>query len=142
MNLDKELDTISTMLIAKNRAYGNSALDPIRIFSTADTSEQIRVRLDDKLSRLSRGKPEGEDPLFDLIGYLLLLQIASFDAWPSFEIRLRRACALVVEASARFEPPMMRTPGAATAVQICAYFKNDPSLLIVHLIDLWTEVRA
>lgn len=39
------------MLLAKNAAYGNSALEPVRIFSKADPTEQIRVRIDDKLSR-------------------------------------------------------------------------------------------
>jgi hypothetical protein len=64
------------MLLAKNEAYGNSALDPVRIFSSADTAEQIRVRIDDKLSRLKRGSDAGEDVIADLLGYLVLLRIA------------------------------------------------------------------
>jgi hypothetical protein len=66
------------MLIGKNRQYGNSATDPIRIFSRADTVEQIKVRIDDKLSRLARGHAglETEDITMDLIGYLVLLTIA------------------------------------------------------------------
>ena len=37
-------------------AYGIiSALDPLRIFSKADTTEQINVRIDDKLSQIARG---------------------------------------------------------------------------------------
>ena len=67
---------IADMLCAKNRAYGNSALCPVRIFSTANVTEQIRVRLDDKLSRLQRGHAGGEDVVLDLIGYLILLRIA------------------------------------------------------------------
>jgi hypothetical protein len=71
-----ECREIEAMLIAKNAAYGNSALDPLRVFSQADPVEQIRVRLDDKLSRLKRGSAAGEDVTLDLIGYLVLLRIA------------------------------------------------------------------
>lgn len=64
------------MLNEKNRAYGNSALDPVRIFSKADTAEQLRVRLDDKISRLMRGNAAGEDVEQDLAGYLVILFVA------------------------------------------------------------------
>jgi hypothetical protein len=67
----------AALLIAKNRAYGNSALDPVRIFSQADPQEQIRVRIDDKLSRIMRGSELGEDTINDLIGYLIILKAAS-----------------------------------------------------------------
>lgn len=70
------LQEIGDMLIEKNRAYGNSALDPVRIFSKATTVEQILVRIDDKLSRLARGAAAGEDVEKDLLGYLVLLRIA------------------------------------------------------------------
>lgn len=72
-------DQIKELLIAKNIQYGNSALEPVRIFSRASTDEQLRVRLDDKLSRLARGDESIEnddDVLLDLIGYLVLLRIA------------------------------------------------------------------
>jgi hypothetical protein len=69
-------DELAEMLIAKNVAYGNSALDPVRIFSQADPIEQIKVRLDDKLSRLARGSAAGEDVRKDLMGYLVLWEVA------------------------------------------------------------------
>ncbi len=71
---------ISEMLVAKNRAYGNSALEPVRIFGQGDAEALIRVRLDDKLSRI-RNNPSafGEDPILDLVGYLVLLLIARED---------------------------------------------------------------
>ena len=75
--IGEECDSVKAMLIEKNRAYGSSALDPMRLFSKASTTEQIRVRIDDKLSRLARGSAFGdEDVVFDLIGYLILLRIA------------------------------------------------------------------
>jgi hypothetical protein len=67
---------IARFLISKNKAYGNSALYPLRIFSKADTVEQLKVRIDDKLSRLGRGHLAGEDAELDLVGYLILLLIA------------------------------------------------------------------
>ena len=66
---------ITVMLEEKNRAYGDSALNPVRIFSKASSSEQILVRIDDKLSRLARGQAAGEDVYSDLLGYLVLYQI-------------------------------------------------------------------
>ena len=71
-----ECTSLADMLVAKNRAYGNSALSPLRIFSKADPQEQIRVRLDDKLSRLARGSAAGEDVVLDMLGYLILLRVA------------------------------------------------------------------
>lgn len=73
---------IATMLVRKNEAYGNSALDPVRIFSNASPVEQILVRIDDKLSRLQRGSAAGEDTELDLIGYLVLLRVARLRAIP------------------------------------------------------------
>lgn len=67
---------IARVLVEKNAAYGNSALDPVRVFSRASAEEQILVRLDDKLSRLARGQAAGEDVVLDLLGYLVLLRIA------------------------------------------------------------------
>lgn len=63
-------------LIRKNQAYGDSALNPVRVFSKLDPGAQILVRLDDKLSRLKRGTPDGEDIILDLLGYLVILTIA------------------------------------------------------------------
>ena len=68
---------IVKFLLDKNRKYGNSAIEPVRIFSKADAVEQIKVRIDDKLSRLmSKQGDEDEDVLKDLIGYLFLLKVA------------------------------------------------------------------
>ncbi len=73
-----ECDAIKNMLLAKNREYGDSAVNPLRIFSAADSAEQIRVRIDDKLSRLryQGAKSITEDTVADLIGYLILLRVA------------------------------------------------------------------
>jgi hypothetical protein len=75
-DITRECNAIRDLLLAKNAAYGDSALDPVRVFSKASSVEQILVRIDDKLSRLSRGSAAGEDVEQDLLGYLVLLRIA------------------------------------------------------------------
>lgn len=67
---------VQEMLLAKNRAYGDAAVDPLRVFSKADSLEQLNVRIDDKLSRIARGHAAGEDAEWDLIGYLILKRAA------------------------------------------------------------------
>jgi uncharacterized protein (DUF302 family) len=68
---------IKSMLLEKNRKYGDSALNPLRIFSKADTFEQIKVRMDDKLNRIKNAQSdEDEDVILDLLGYLILYRVA------------------------------------------------------------------
>ena len=72
-------DDIKNLLLGKNAKYGDSAINPSRIFSKASPVEQILVRIDDKLSRISKGiglVANDEDVIDDLIGYLVLLKIA------------------------------------------------------------------
>lgn len=70
-------DALKAILIDKNRKYGNSALEPVRLFSRADPIEQINVRIDDKLSRIRSGqRDDDEDAELDLIGYLILKRVA------------------------------------------------------------------
>jgi hypothetical protein len=75
----KACDEICTLLVQKNVKYGNSALQPVRVFSKASTTEQLLVRIDDKLSRIKTTglQAPDEDTLNDLIGYLVLLKIAT-----------------------------------------------------------------
>ena len=77
--IEKVLDDIRVLLLAKNEQYGDSALSPNRIFSKASTDEQIKVRIDDKLNRLMLGNDSMEsddDIIKDLIGYLVLLLVS------------------------------------------------------------------
>ena len=72
-------DDIKNLLLGKNAKYGDSAINPSRIFSKASPVEQILVRIDDKLSRIGKGiglVANDEDVIDDLIGYLVLLKIA------------------------------------------------------------------
>ena len=73
----RHTDQIAELLISKNLSYGNSALDPVRIFSKASRDEQLNVRIDDKLSRIARGGEfRGDNDELDLVGYLVLKMIA------------------------------------------------------------------
>jgi hypothetical protein len=76
-------DTIKELLLAKNKRYGDSALNPVRVFSKANPLEQLKVRIDDKLSRLKNAQDdEDEDVVNDLLGYLVLYKIAqSRNTW-------------------------------------------------------------
>jgi hypothetical protein len=72
-------DSVRDLLLEKNRKYGDSALEPVRVMSKSTPVEQILVRIDDKLSRISRGTGlvgDDEDVITDLIGYFVLLKIA------------------------------------------------------------------
>jgi len=73
----EECDSVRELLLKKNRKYGDSAINPVRIFSKADPLAQIDVRMDDKLSRIRSAQDDDtEDPELDLIGYLILKRVA------------------------------------------------------------------
>ena len=70
-------NSVAEMLISKNKSYGNSALEPINCFYKGDAGTSIKVRIDDKLSRIMRGNEfQGDDTVWDLLGYLVLLLIS------------------------------------------------------------------
>jgi hypothetical protein len=71
------LGEIQEMLIAKNAKYGNSALEPLGVFSQLSPEQALFVRIDDKLKRIKNGSLEkdDEDVVNDLIGYLVLLKV-------------------------------------------------------------------
>jgi len=69
------------MLRKKNEKYGDSVMNPLRIFYQGgeEIEALIKIRMDDKLSRLARGSEGIESDLdiyYDLIGYLTLLIVA------------------------------------------------------------------
>jgi hypothetical protein len=69
-------DEVKELLLEKNFKYGDAVLYPARIFSRANTDEQINVRIDDKLNRIANRKDnEDEDPEWDLLGYLILKRV-------------------------------------------------------------------
>ena len=76
-DIEEVLSEVQVLLTRKNKAYGDSALSPLRVFSSADGVEGLRVRIDDKLSRIKADTGDIiEDTLLDLLGYLVLLRVA------------------------------------------------------------------
>jgi hypothetical protein len=78
VQVGQALDEIRDLLIAKNLKYGNSALEPLGVFSQLSAKEGLLVRIDDKLKRIKNGSlgKDDEDVVNDLIGYLVLLKIS------------------------------------------------------------------
>jgi hypothetical protein len=78
IKLDAKVKEITDLLKSKNKAYGNSALEPANIFSKADAIDSLCARIDDKLMRIkNKGIYDAtEDTVHDLVGYLLLLSMA------------------------------------------------------------------
>ena len=76
--IEKVTEDIKELLLEKNRAYGNSALNPKNVFSEGDLFESLGSRIDDKLMRIQNVgvNDETEDTLSDLIGYLILYKVA------------------------------------------------------------------
>ena len=74
----KVLERVADMIADKNKKYGDSALSPIQIFSRLDSSNALKVRIDDKLTRIANSgiSDDTEDTLMDLIGYMALLVVA------------------------------------------------------------------
>ena len=94
--IEEECNNLKDLLLEKNKKYGNSALEPKRIFSKLSNIEQILVRIDDKLSRIQNlGASntlitEGEDQTLDLLGYLILLRIAIKSSQkPNLKLKVR-----------------------------------------------------
>tara|TARA_R100000664_G_scaffold8888_1_gene14636 strand:- start:13 stop:288 length:276 start_codon:yes stop_codon:yes gene_type:complete len=65
------------LLLEKNKAYGDTANKPPKIFSKLSAKEGILARIDDKLSRIKTVglNDQTEDTLLDLIGYLILYKV-------------------------------------------------------------------
>lgn len=57
-------------------------MSPRRIFSKADTDEQLKIRLDDKLSIIANADELRKNDTVDLLGYLVLLCVAN--GWNDF----------------------------------------------------------
>ena len=65
------------LLLYKNQKYGDSALQPKRVFYKGDAGNSILIRLDDKIGRImanTESAPRIND-VADIIGYCTLLLI-------------------------------------------------------------------
>lgn len=76
--IEEKCDAIKELLIGKNEAYGDSALNPANIFGRGNAIDNLCCRIDDKVMRIKNSGINDltEDTISDIIGYLILLQIA------------------------------------------------------------------
>ena len=71
-------EAMRDLLLYKNQKYGDSALNPKKIFYKGDARNSILIRLDDKLGRImanADATPRIND-IADIIGYCTLLLIS------------------------------------------------------------------
>ena len=72
------MGAMKDLLLYKNQKYGDSAINPKKIFYKGDSTNSILIRLDDKLGRVmsnTEDKPRVND-VCDIIGYCTLLLIS------------------------------------------------------------------
>jgi len=72
------LEAMKELLLYKNQKYGDSAINPKKIFYKGDSTNSILIRLDDKIGRImsnTEEKPRVND-VADIIGYCTLLLIS------------------------------------------------------------------
>ena len=71
-------DAMKDLLLYKNEKYGDSAINPKKIFYKGDSTNSVLIRLDDKIGRVmsnTEEKPRVND-VCDIIGYCTLLLIS------------------------------------------------------------------
>lgn len=72
------LSGMTDLLLYKNKKYGDSAINPKKIFYKGDSTNSILIRLDDKIGRVmsnTEDKPRVND-VADIIGYCTLLLVS------------------------------------------------------------------
>ena len=69
-------DSMKDLLLYKNEKYGDSALHPNNIFYKGDSTNSIKIRLDDKIGRIKNCEQTRINDVADVIGYCVLLLIS------------------------------------------------------------------
>jgi len=82
-NIKMTCESLKLFLLEKNRRYGNSALEPINVFSKLGSKEGIKLRLDDKVKRIKNSNELRKNDVIDLTGYLILLCV--HENWTNFD---------------------------------------------------------
>ena len=78
------MNSLNHFLTVKNQRYGDSALNPLKIFSKFDEElGGIGQRIDDKLSRINNSDTLRKNDVVDLAGYLILVMLKM--GWEDFE---------------------------------------------------------
>lgn len=72
------LGAMTDLLLYKNQKYGDSAINPKKIFYKGNSTNSILIRLDDKIGRVMSNTEENPrvNDVCDIIGYCTLLLIS------------------------------------------------------------------
>lgn len=76
-------DALHDLLQYKNKKYGSSAMEPIKVFSKVDAETGLLQRIDDKIARIQNSPELRKNDAVDLIGYLTLLCVVK--KWDNFD---------------------------------------------------------
>jgi len=80
--IESVCDALKEFLLAKNKNYGNSATEPLNIFSNLSNIERMKCRMDEKISRIKNSPCDRVNDYVDLLGYLVL--VCKLNGWDSF----------------------------------------------------------
>ena len=80
--IESVCDALKEFLLAKNKNYGNSATEPLNIFSNLSNIERMKCRMDEKISRIKNSPCDRVNDYVDLLGYLVL--VCKLNGWNSF----------------------------------------------------------
>jgi len=80
--------SLTRLVMEKNRLYGDSVFYPLDLFTkhvgTYNSAiDNILVRLDDKLGRVSNSPSLRKNDIADIVGYLILLSVSM--GWEDFD---------------------------------------------------------
>lgn len=78
-------DEMKNILLYKNEKYGDSALHPNNVFYKGDSTNSIKIRLDDKIGRVKNCKETRINDVADIIGYCVLLLVSMGATVEDFE---------------------------------------------------------
>lgn len=76
MKIVEICDGMKDLLLYKNQKYGDSALNPNNIFYKGNSTNSIKIRLDDKIGRIKNCKETRINDVADVIGYCTLLLVS------------------------------------------------------------------
>lgn len=79
----KITEGLNGLIKYKNKNYGDSAINPLKIFNKVESNNAIEIALDNKISRIQNADVLRKNDLTDLVCYGILL-LAKHN-WISFE---------------------------------------------------------
>jgi len=89
--IENTLSSIRDGMLRHHQKWGSSIFQPVTILSSIGAEDAIRLRIDDRLRKLTKCRSESEERelIDDLIGYLINLRafnsIHKPDVWRDFE---------------------------------------------------------